>query len=77
MPSTDPPLGREEFWIRFVCSFIFFGALLALIGLRFIDTAGLAATAAVWAAASIAVSLFAARHGDEAWSKLIGLLRWW
>jgi hypothetical protein len=74
---SDPPQDRLEFWIRFVCAFLFFGFIAALGVLRVIDSWGLLIGIAVWAAVSFAISFYAAKVGDEAWHSLIRFFRWW
>jgi hypothetical protein len=74
---THPPRDRQEFWIRFVCAALFFGTILLLFGIRFVDAAGLYVTLAVWAVCTLAISLYAALHGDAAWAALIRIFRWW
>ncbi|MES2441171.1 MAG: hypothetical protein V4584_19060 [Verrucomicrobiota bacterium] len=74
---SDPPGDRAEFWIRFVCAFLFFGVLAAAAIMQFADSMGIAQGAAVWAVIVISISVYAARVGDEAWHKLIGAIRWW
>ncbi|MES2922755.1 MAG: hypothetical protein V4819_14470 [Verrucomicrobiota bacterium] len=74
---SNPPSDRWEFWIRFICSFLFFGFIVALGVLRGVDSWGLPAGITVWALATLAISLYAAKVGDEAWHKLLNFLRWW
>lgn len=74
---TDPPRDRLEFWIRFGCAALFFGAIFFLMGIRFVDAAGLWVSLAVWAVCTLAISLWAALRGDTAWEKMIHMLRWW
>lgn len=74
---TTPPRDRSEFWIRFGCSFLFFGFLLALLSLRFIDSLGLALGCVAWFVATVGISIYAAITGDEAWHKIVNFLRWW
>ena len=73
---TDHPRDRSEFVIRFVFAGVFFGCVVALIGIRFVDSIGLL-TLAVWSAITTALSLFAAIRGDEAWRTLANFFRWW
>ena len=72
----EPPRDRLEFVIRFVCAAVFFGFVVALLGLRFVETFGWGAVAG-WAAITAAIATFAACYGDEAWHKLIHFIRWW
>jgi hypothetical protein len=74
---SDPPKDRSEFWIRFTCSFVFFGFVIAIGVLRGVDSWGLPIGFAVWATASLAISIYAAKVGDEAWHSLLGFFRWW
>jgi hypothetical protein len=73
----EQPLDWTEFWIRFICSFLFFGFLFALLFLRFIDETGLAWGIGIWVTLTAGVSCYAARVGDEAWHKIIHALTWW
>ena len=73
---SDPPKDRAEFWIRFVCSFMFFGLIVAICVLRCVDSCGLPVGIAVWAVATFSISLYAAMAGDEAWHNIISFLRW-
>lgn len=77
MPPEDPPRDREEFWIRFGFALVFFGGLFALLGIRFIDSAGVLPTLVIWGLSSVSISAFAAWHGDDAWRRICGFLRWW
>ena len=72
-----PPHDKSEFWIRFVCSFLFFGFIVGIGVLRGVDSWGLRTGIAVWAAVSLAISLYVAKVGDEAWHRLLGFFRWW
>lgn len=72
-----PPRDRFEFWVRFGCSFLFFGFLLALLSLRFIDSLGLPLGCAAWFVATSGISIYAGLVGDEAWHRIVNLLRWW
>jgi hypothetical protein len=72
----QPPRDRREFVIRFVCAAVFFGFLVALLGLPLIGTLGWAALAG-WLAITTGIATFAAWYGDEAWHKIVGFLRWW
>ena len=72
-----PPRDRFEFWVRFGCSFLFFGFLLALLSLRFLDGLGLPLGATAWFFTTSMISCYAAFEGDEAWLKIVNFLRWW
>ncbi len=69
----------KVFWIRFVCSFLFFGFVTAILVLRAIgiEDVNLMSAAMVWFIATSAMSLFTAKVGDEGWHKLISFFRWW
>jgi hypothetical protein len=72
----DPPRDRSEFLIRFVCASIFFGIVIALIGIRFIDSVH-PTTIAIWGVLTTSISLLAAVRGDEVWRGFAGFFRWW
>ena len=75
---SSPPVDRSEFWIRFVCGFLFFGIFNSLIGLRFFAySTGLVPTMVGAVVITLAMSLFVARIGDEGWYTLINWLFWW
>jgi len=74
---SDPPRDRSEFWIRFVCAFLFFGFLAAFAIIRCVDSLGVAAGVGIWAAVVLSISVYAARVGDEAWHHLFDSIRWW
>ena len=63
-----------EFVIRFVCAFVVFGLVLALVALSYIDDYGLGLVAVVWGVANLGASWFAAAHGDSAWH---AFFTWW
>jgi len=71
-PSTTP----TEFLIRFICAFIFFGFITAMLGLRFINAID-ALNLTVWSIITISLSLLVAFRGNCAWHQLANLLRWW
>lgn len=73
----NQPFDWLEFWIRFGCSVVFFGFLFALLLLRFVDMTGLSLGITIWIASTVGVGLYAARVGDEAWHRIIEVLRWW
>ena len=72
-----PPRDRFEFWVRFGCSFLFFGFLLALFSVRFLGSVGLPLWSVVWLMVTGGISWYAALHGDEAWVKIVNLLSRW
>lgn len=74
---SDSSFDWPGFWIRFGCSFVFFGVIFALGLLRFVDDTGLILGSGIWALLTVGVSIYAARVGDEAWHRLIDALRWW
>ncbi|MCX6853749.1 MAG: hypothetical protein NTV80_02465 [Verrucomicrobia bacterium] len=74
---NTPPRDREEFWIRFVCAFLFFGFLAALLIVRFIDSLGIAQGLGLWTVVVLWVSVYAAKVGDQAWLDLIEAIRRW
>lgn len=74
---SHPPSSRTEFWIRFGFGCLFFGFVNGLIGLRYVDSAGWIPAASVACGATLAMSLFVARVGDDGWRRLMSLLRWW
>ena len=73
---SNHPADRSEYIIRFVCAFFVFGAINALILIRFIDFGG---AFFVWVSLGITIliSMYAARVGDQAWHRLINFFRWW
>jgi hypothetical protein len=71
---SGPPRDREEFWIRFVCAFLCFGFLAALLTFRLIDNVGIPAGLGIWLMAVLSLSLYVAKYGDEAWVRLTRLL---
>ena len=72
-----PPHDRAEFWVRFVCGFFFFGSLAGLIGLRFLDSLGAIPTLVGIGCATLVMSIYVARVGDEGWRTLLEKIRWW
>ena len=74
---SELPRDREEFWIRFICAFLCFGLLAALLMLRRIDELGISAGLGIWLMVVLFMSFYAARVGDQAWVKLVNLLCWW
>ena len=73
---SDPPADRIEFLIRFGCAAMFFGCIMALIGIRFIDSIH-PASVAIWGLLTISISLLAALRGDGVWRGFAGFIRWW
>ncbi len=74
---SDSSFDWEEFWIRFVCSFLFFGFIFALGLLRYVEDTGWILGGVIWTVLTVGVSIYAAKVGDEAWHKLLDGLRWW
>jgi len=72
---SNPPKDQSEFWIRFVCAALFFGLIMGIWVLRSVDSWGIPMSVAIWATSTLAISLYAAMTGDEAWEKLLNL--WW
>lgn len=72
-----PPVDRFEFWVRFICGFLFFGLVSGMIGLRVVDSVGVVPTVIVALLATLAMSFFVARLGDDGWRRLVDQLRWW
>jgi len=68
-PKTD----WLEFWVRFVCGFLFGGLIGIRLSLDFLDSLGgfVAADLAV----AVGCGLAAARYGDKFWYSVFG--RWW
>jgi hypothetical protein len=73
---SGPPRDQEEFWIRFICAFLFFGSLAALLLFRYIDDLGIAAGLGIWTMVVLSISLYVAKNGDDAWEKVARLLFW-
>jgi uncharacterized membrane protein len=69
------PQNRTEFLIRFIIAAIFFGVVVALIGLRFVTTLDLL-TVVVWILVSLSLSILVAVRGDGAWRGLANLFKW-
>jgi hypothetical protein len=68
-PKTD----WLEFWVRFVCGFLFGGLVGIRLSIDFLDSLGgfVAADLAV----AVVCGLAAARYGDKFWYSVLG--RWW
>jgi hypothetical protein len=66
---------RTEFIIRFICGAIFFGLVVALLGLRFVETIDALAIAA-WILITVSLSVLVAIRGDDAWRRMAGIIRW-
>ncbi len=61
-----------KFWVRFTCSFLFFGTIAAIgIILYVLDPLGIPKSIAIWAVVSLANSYYAAKVGDEAWRRIL------
>ena len=72
------PRDRLEFWVRFTCSFLFFGTIAAVgVLLYAVDSLGIPQSVAVWAVVSLAISLYAAKVGDKAWHRLLSFFQFW
>lgn len=76
----NSPQGRATYWIRFVCSFLFFGLIIAAILLRVmvrtIDEQ-LWLFGALWLFFTLITSHYLARKGDAGWHKLLNPFRFW
>lgn len=72
---SSPPQDRLEFWIRFVCGFVFFGLIAGFIVFQYLDALGTLPRLLVWSTVTLAVSVYVARVGDEAWFKLLDFFR--
>jgi hypothetical protein len=70
------PHDRAEFLIRFACGVIFFGLVLALLGLQLVTTPGLPAVTA-WVLLTLSLGFLVALRGDPAWRTLASFFRWW
>jgi len=73
---SSPPTDRLEYWVRFVCVFIIFGAIVFLLFLRYSSSFSLVSLT-VPMSITLLICHYAARVGDEAWYRLINLFRWW
>ena len=75
MISSDPPLDRFDFWVRFIFGVIF-GTLLAFLLWWTIFAPPLLGW--FWILPTpIIFGFFAAYWGDRFWHFLLGLFRWW
>ncbi len=75
---NTPPRDKEEFWVRFICSFLFFGAIAAGgVLLYALDRLGITASVTIWAIMTLVISLYAAKVGDDAWHTLLSFFRHW
>lgn len=55
---------------------LFFGSLGALMIFRYIDDLSIFAAAGIWSVVVLSTSIYAAKHGDDAWGRLSRLLFW-
>ena len=69
------PQNRTEFLIRFIFGMLFFGLVVALIGLRFVATLDLRVIA-VWVLITTALSVLIALRGDGEWHRLANFFKW-
>lgn len=75
---NTPPRDRQEFWIRFICSFLFFGTIAAVgVILHALDRLGIPVSIAIWALVTLSVSFYAAKVGDDAWHKILSFFHHW
>lgn len=70
------PHDRAEFLIRFVCGVIFFGLVVALLGLRFV-TAVDVLSITTWFVITVSLGFGVALRGDDAWRSLANFFKWW
>ena len=70
------PHDRAEFLIRFACGVIFFGLVVALLGLRFVTVIDVLAIT-TWVVITASLSYLVAIRGDDAWRSLANFFRWW
>ncbi len=68
-PKTD----WLEFWVRFVCGFLFGGLVGIRLSLDFLDSLG--GFVAVDLVVAVGCGLAAARYGDKFWYSVFG--QWW
>jgi len=72
------PGNSFEFWIRFICAFLVFGVLACFVMMRVFSSIGSPAVGvASWFLTTTSSSVYAARHGDSAWVKIINFIRFW
>ncbi len=67
---------RTEFLIRFICGAVFFGLVVALLGIRFVNEID-ALAIGVWVVITGSLSFLVAVRGDDACRKMAGFFRWW
>ncbi len=67
---------RAEFFIRFTCGAIFFGFIVALLGIRFLNEID-ALAIGVWVLIVGSLSFLVAVRGDNAWRRMAGFFSWW
>ncbi|MBX3740093.1 MAG: hypothetical protein KF712_03810 [Akkermansiaceae bacterium] len=64
--------------IRFIISFVVFGILAGVVILRIFHRIESPAVLGIsWLLFTTATSTYAARHGDDTWSGVLGFFRWW
>jgi hypothetical protein len=67
---------RTEFLIRLICGAIFFGVIVALLGIRFVNEID-ALVIGAWVVITSSLSFLVAVRGDDAWRRMAGFLKWW
>lgn len=60
------PINRPVFWLSFVGGLIFFGAVLGLIAVQFVDILGTVLCMGLWAGFTVGISAYVARVGYDA-----------
>lgn len=73
MHRPNPPTDRPVFWIRFIGSLFFFGFILGLIAIQFVDMLGIVPCIGLWATLSVGVSLYVATVGYDALRDILTL----
>jgi hypothetical protein len=67
---SEPPRDRLEFWVRFICAFVFFGLVSGVMIFKNVTFDQPNLGQLYWALTTLAISLLAARVGDAAWRGL-------
>lgn len=71
---------RLEFWVRFVCAFLFFGLLAGGLALRFMHEYGVGRTFWISLIFTLLVSTWLAWKGDAGWKTILSkadMRNWW
>lgn len=75
--DSSPPQDSFEFRIRFICSFVAFGIPATFVVLRESHRIDSPAVVGIsWLLMTTATSIYAARHGDGIWRKILNFLRY-